>query len=270
MGDKPSLQERLEMRHPDGDWREVTPVLGVMAVVFVVGWLLADAVTGMLVTGVILLGYWVIWAFRYFATQFSWEHAAGELDCRLTEHNRLTPFVPVSPAFEIAGEYAGRTVEVAVETQVFRQRTVWKVDCSGVVPDWLRVSPSSVAASADRWLDVDDVKLGHEEFDGRAVVGGKAADEVRAFMWERGLAEGIVEIFEEYEAFEIADGVVRFVESGVARRSSTIRDNVERAVDIADRLAEVAGQRSSEDVTLGDGEVNEEAVGSEEAVTTWE
>ena len=193
--------------------------------------------------------YWLVWVFRYGATKLSWEHAADELDVDLVRHDAgvfhpgddplaslLLVMTPDQPDFELTGTLDGRDVTVRVDLDASPTRTIWEVDTTDLLPDWLSVRPSSLEAFADRWLDLEDVIIGHAELDTRAVIAGPDEDTVREFFWDHDIADDLVRLFDDVGPFRILDGRVRITATGIARQSRPIRNNVERLRAIADCL----------------------------------
>lgn len=226
-------------------------------VILVLGFALLWYVYGLITAGVGSATGWIL--YRIFAlfhigmTYLSWRHAADAFDLEFSDvdadpsnptGNFLGPLgpliLPYQPEYELTGVRDGRSVRVHVDANGATLRTVWTVDAPDVIPEWLMVRPQSVKATADRWLDVEDVKIGETPFDDLIVVAGPDADDVKTFFWEHDIADELVELRAESPDFEISDGEIRMSESGIARRSRPIRDGLERLLEIADRLEETA------------------------------
>ncbi len=227
-------------------------------------------------------GAWLVhfafWSLRYRLTEQSWRAVADEyglelrVDGRRPDESEGTPvrrllrmLTPPDEDFELAGTLDGRQVRMFVEGPADGRMTAWAVDVANLLPMWLKLQPSTVKATASRWLDLEDVSVGHPEFDDRVVVGGHDADRVREFFWDHDLAETLDELFDQAGPFEIEGGWIRHVVEGTTRSKHSLQRQLERVRTVANRLEAAI----DEEAVLETDQGVEETEAAEEAVYVY-
>jgi hypothetical protein len=210
------------------------------------------------------------------AARTTWKQLARELEDHFDSGDPETPTEleytgptlealpgswPGESDLELSGTIEGRPVRIHVDGSGDSPRTVWEVDCTEFLPDWLNLRPARLRVTADWWVETGDVKVGHRELDRRFMVGGAEADRVRAFFWEHELGDDFAELFDDVGSFEVVDGVLRDSRQGIVRDGHTIQRQTVRLVTIATHLEQVvtAGYPETE---LPDEPVDEEWKGS--------
>ena len=247
-------------------------MFGVLGYVLSGAWAAAAGVAGAWTV------HFLFWSLRDRLTTKAWQSVADEygLDCRRESGERpgsgdspverfLRGLTPPDENFELAGTVDGRRVRMFVEGPADARVSVWAVDVADLLPEWLRVYPSKVEATAGRWLDLGDIDVGHPEFDDRAVIGGTEADRLREFFWEHDLADALDELYDHVGPFEIEGGWLRHVADGTTRSERSLRLQLERLRTVANRL-----EATMEDTVLDVETGNEKAEAAEAAVHVYD
>jgi hypothetical protein len=252
---------------------ELFPI--VLILVFGIAWALQGLLSAAFIAAGVWLLYWLVWVFRYATTKLSWKHAAGELGFGFHQRDSgmfpeeekifmhfVETMTPNTPRFELTGTFEGRDARMFIQGASPPVQTVWEIDTTEALPEWLMVRPSSLGVTADRWLDLEDVSVAHDELDNRAVIGGAGADEVREWFWKTEFADELVDLLDEYGDFQIVDGRVQLVRTGIVRNSEPLREPVDRLRKLARGVAEAAQPVDER----AEADVQEEA---EESVHVW-
>lgn len=246
--------------------RYLRPFLLTLVAAFALGLLWNGPLAGAVVAGLAWFVYWMGWWLRKAMTRMSWGHVAEEERLELTvdsttlfgwengvfeipthplARNLLVPLdmvIPTRPEYRLDGG----DVRAYTEIRPDGTYTVWEADAPAAIPDWLVVRPNELPTVARRWVDVEDVLVGHEAFDTLAVVRGPTSDRVRTFFWNHDLAESLLKLYEEIGPFAIRDGTIRVEERGMARQSTDIEPPLRRVRRAAAALREELSDRASD------------------------
>jgi hypothetical protein len=154
---------------------------------------------------------------------------------------------------ELTGEHRSTSIRVYTESHdgdphdagdsmdTRTVKTFYETSVSEVVPDDLVLGPEDWSVSLGKLVGMEDLEIGHAEFDDHFVVQTEAPERARAYLEDASRRRALMEFQASCDGIpELKKGRLSIREMGAAQDADRMRRNIEALVTCADALREHA------------------------------